>query len=344
MAEGPRNWERERDRKGLMTAEDRKKKLERLVRYAVMAPSTHNSQPWQFRVREDRLEVWADRSRSLPIADPAGRELAISCGAAIQFAHLAARNDNFEGLVELLPDPSQPDLFARLRLGPSNSPTPREKRRFASIDARRTSRMLMESAPGREQKTDSLGSLASAHGVRFEITRDPGLRNDIANLVAEAELTLMSDSGFRKELAAWIKSAKSRAHDGMSIRSFGFFDGLSRMTGGMLGNIGGGLDTGEAHRQLVLNAPVIGVLASTENNTRAWLQSGMALADIVLELAAHGLSASFFSQPLYLEDTRERLAELFDLGAWPQMLVRFGSAPDIPAAARRDPEEVTITD
>jgi len=344
MIEGPKCWERDRDSKGLVGSQACKEALEWLVSNAVLAPSTHNSQPWQFRVREDHLEVWADRSRGLPVADPLGRELAISCGAAIQYAHLAARNRNFEGSVELLPDASKPDLFAILRLGPPNSPTPREKLRFESIRTRHTSRVSMTADASKEQKTDSLGSLASAHGVRFDVTRNERLREKTASLVAEAELTVMNDGEFRKELAAWIKSSKSHARDGMSVSSFGIFDTLSRVTAAGIAKIGKGLDTGEPHRQLVLNAPVLGVLSSSLDDTAAWLRSGMALADITLELAAHGLSASYFSQPLYVASTRQRLAEIWDLGAWPQMLVRFGYSESVPAAPRREPEQVIVVD
>jgi len=62
-----------------------------LVRYAVLAPSGHNTQPWSFRVGGDRLEVLADRPRGLPVVDPDDRELTVSCGAALGMIEHAAR-------------------------------------------------------------------------------------------------------------------------------------------------------------------------------------------------------------------------------------------------------------
>ena len=53
------------------------------VAEAIRAPSSHNTQPWLFRIAGDHLGVMADRSRALPVADPQDRELVISCGAAI---------------------------------------------------------------------------------------------------------------------------------------------------------------------------------------------------------------------------------------------------------------------
>ena len=54
-----------------------------LIETAVRAPSVHNTQPWRFHVGPAGLELHADRSRQLPAVDPFGRELLISCGAAL---------------------------------------------------------------------------------------------------------------------------------------------------------------------------------------------------------------------------------------------------------------------
>jgi hypothetical protein len=53
------------------------------VAYAILAPSSHNTQPWRFAIVDDELLVCADRSRSLAVIDPFDRELVISCGAAL---------------------------------------------------------------------------------------------------------------------------------------------------------------------------------------------------------------------------------------------------------------------
>ena len=319
----------------------RSEKLEYLVSYAVLAPSTHNTQPWLFRIRDDALEILADRSRALPIADPQGRELTISCGAAVQFAHLAARNFNFEGSVELLPDDAQPDLLARLRLGIANSPSPQEKRRFDAIGRRHTNRTAMRMAPKSQQKMDSLGSLAERHGVAFKATRDAALRRRIANLVADAETSLMDGPEFRRELAHWIKSPKSPGKDGMSLTSFGMSGRLTNAAAAALATVNVGAPTARTHRDLVLHAPTLGILATRADCPKSWLRAGMALADIALEIAAFDLSSSFFSQPLMIPRMRARLADIMGIDAFPQMLFRYGRAAAVPAAARKSAPEVT---
>ena len=67
-------------------------------------PSRRNSQPWLFDVWEEEVALYADKTRLLPALDPAGRELVISCGAALFHLRLAVRRAGYEDEVRLLPD------------------------------------------------------------------------------------------------------------------------------------------------------------------------------------------------------------------------------------------------
>jgi nitroreductase len=54
-----------------------------VVAAAVWAPSVHNTQPWWFSARGQEISLYADAGRQLMVADPGGREMMISCGAAL---------------------------------------------------------------------------------------------------------------------------------------------------------------------------------------------------------------------------------------------------------------------
>jgi hypothetical protein len=62
-----------------------------LIGVAGRAPSVHNTQPWRFTVGGDAIELHADASRQLHV-DPDGREMIISCGAALYGLGLAVRS------------------------------------------------------------------------------------------------------------------------------------------------------------------------------------------------------------------------------------------------------------
>ena len=55
---------------------DATEKLAYCLRYAILAPSSHNTQPWRLALSDNRIELYADRARRLPVIDPEDRELA----------------------------------------------------------------------------------------------------------------------------------------------------------------------------------------------------------------------------------------------------------------------------
>jgi hypothetical protein len=87
-----------------------------LIATAARAPSVHNTQPWRFKVSRYAIELYADPRRKLRV-DRLGREMLISCGAAVFGLRLAVRSLGYLPLVELLPDPDRLRLLARVRLG-----------------------------------------------------------------------------------------------------------------------------------------------------------------------------------------------------------------------------------
>ena len=88
----------------------------RIAAIAARAPSLHNSQPWTFRGGAFSVDVLADRTRQLRCADGTGRELMISCGAALYGVRLGMRALGHLPAAELFPDPDRPEILARVRL------------------------------------------------------------------------------------------------------------------------------------------------------------------------------------------------------------------------------------
>src|SRR3974377_1830155 len=89
-------------------------KVRYALRYAILAPSSHNTQPWHFVINGDELLVCADRTRSLPNIDPFDRELIISCVAALFNLRVALANFNVPVAIATFPYSAEPDVVARI--------------------------------------------------------------------------------------------------------------------------------------------------------------------------------------------------------------------------------------
>jgi nitroreductase len=77
-----------------------------LVRAAVLAANAHNAQPWHFKAAQDRVDLFADTSRSIGTMDSLGREMDVSLGCAIENLALAAPANGKAPTVSPLPDPA----------------------------------------------------------------------------------------------------------------------------------------------------------------------------------------------------------------------------------------------
>lgn len=70
-------------------------RIQKILKGAILAPSSHNTQPWLFEVGHSCIRLYADRTRALPVNDPDDRELVISCGCALMNLRVAAAREGW---------------------------------------------------------------------------------------------------------------------------------------------------------------------------------------------------------------------------------------------------------
>ena len=66
------------------SASDRPQLMRELIRYATLAPSSHNTQCWRFQVFEKSIAITPDMSRRCPAVDPDDHHLFVSLGCSTE--------------------------------------------------------------------------------------------------------------------------------------------------------------------------------------------------------------------------------------------------------------------
>ena len=314
-------------------------KLRALVHYAVLAPSGHNTQPWRFRLRGDALELRADRSRALPVGDPADRELVMSLGAALFHLRLAARRFGHHLLVRTFPGLDDRDLVASVQLGADEPPTALERRLFAVIPRRHTCRLPFEERVVSFPVVEGLRRAAVAEGAWACRVSDES-QAMLADLVAEGDRRLLADRRVRRELAAWLHPNQSSKRDGVPGHAQGVGDIASIFAPFVLRNFDVGPAQAVRDHDLALAAPLLLVLGSNADEPADWLVAGQALARLLLTARDEGLHASFLNQPIEVEELRVRLRSLLGRPGMPQLILRLGYGGDVRSTPRRPVSEV----
>jgi hypothetical protein len=303
-----------------------------LVGAAVLAPSSHNTQPWRFRTSDGAIDVFADRTRALPVNDPEDRELTISCGCALFNIRAAAAAADVGTTTSLLPGPDDADWLARISADP-RAASSSEAELSRHIERRRTYRRKFYARAVERTIVERLMAAATAEGAWLRPIEDEPDREALAQLVAEGDAVQWSNPSWRRELAAWMHPG--RQGDGLTIP--GLSAPLTHFVVRTF-DMGGGI--GAKDRELAEASPVMAILGTERDGPLEWLAAGQALQRVLLTGCQYGLQASFLNQPVQVASLRPKLGDLVNR-AVPQIVLRIGyPVGDVPATPRRPIEHV----
>lgn len=310
--------------------------LQALVQAATLAPSSHNTQPWLFRLEGEVIELLADRTRALPVNDPYDRELTISCGCALLNLRIAAAAAGLHAQVEPCPDAADPDLLARVRLSPGRAEQT-DAALQAAMGERRTYRERFAATAVDPIALRSLVQAANSEAASLAVLETTEQRMGAAALVAEGDAMLWANPSWRRELAAWMHPR--RRGDGLTLPALAI--PVAQMVVRTF-DMGNGVAAKD--RQLADESPVLAVLTTEGDSPRDWLAAGQALQRLLLQGVQLGLQASYLNQPVQVATLRPKLQQLTGCPGYAQLLLRIGSPTQVkPAAPRRPPADVQIT-
>lgn len=315
--------------------------VRRAIALASRAPSIHNSQPWYWRLGEHSVSLYADLHRWLPATDADGRDLVVSCGAALHHLRIALASAGIGATVHRLPNPDEPDHLAALELRPGYA-ADSDLRMASAIPLRRTDRRAYRDWPVPPAFLDELAAAAAGQGAALRVIAGSRARAQVVHAIRAAEQAQSEVPGYDTELALW--SGRDASPDGipaanLPARPGGGVDTARRFRPGEIPDHGAHAGaTARDHAQLL-------VLGATSDDALSQVRAGEALSAVLLLATYSQLATCPLSQPLEIGSTRRYLRDTVLGGTLsPQLIIRVGWAqagPALPATPRR-PVDDTI--
>ncbi len=323
----------------------------RVVAMAARAPSLHNTQPWRFRLTADAIELYADPARHLRHIDPDGREMLISCGAALFGLRLGLRKVGYLPSVEVLPDPARPSLVGRVSAVGKARLTRYESDLLAALTLRHTHRGAFApgDVPGRV--VGDLRMDAAAEHAELAVIRHADELATLIELTRAAAAEQARDPGAAEEQRAWVHAAGHAASDGISALARPQTPGDA--VGAPEEAAAAGLrrrlpprDFGLPGTESAGGCPpsVTAVLTTAADSRSDWVKAGQAMHRLLLHAATRWVFAGLQSQPVESPRTRAELRSRLGLTGYPQLVLQFGRSNAALASARRPVSELWLAD
>ncbi|MGD9988214.1 Acg family FMN-binding oxidoreductase [Pseudonocardia sp.] len=305
--------------------------LEGAVRRATRAPSVHNTQPWRWRVAPGRIDLHADPDRRLVATDPDGRDLLVSCGAALEYLRVALAGVGAGSRTTRFPDADDRYHLATVTVRAGHAALD-DANLYAQLDRRHSDRRPYDAGiPAQLVRT--LARRARTFGAEL-VAVDGRAREALVRALDDAATGQPYRPGYLAELLVWTHRYAG-ARDGVPCtavpKAGPDHDAghLNRFPAGTL-----------AHRTaLEPDAGTLCVLTTAADDRTDRLRAGEAAAAVLLAATAAGYATCPLSQALELEATRARVQVAAGAIGHPQLLIRIGRPAEysgpVPETPRR---------
>ncbi|MFA6603040.1 MAG: hypothetical protein WCT01_04535 [Candidatus Shapirobacteria bacterium] len=298
--------------------------LKFLLHYAILAPSGHNTQPWKFYIEKNKLQVWADLDQSRKEVDPENRELYISVGCAITNLETAAKRFNLVWEENWWPVASKPNLVLEMEFKDVRRDYGEIEPLFEAITKRSTSRNKFDTSKEVDinfHKDEN--KWLTANGVKISWVKNVAEKEKVAQLVSSAQKIWFRSKKLTEELEFWLKKDITdlglKKNGVVSLTNFSM--NLKQFMGTEFKSID---DRAERDRKWLLEAPLVGVLWTKNDNLRSWVEAGRKYEYLCLWATSQNLQTGYFNSVAQLPKKRSELALILGERMWPQLLFRMG--------------------
>jgi len=312
-----------------------------LIRLGSLAASSHNTQPWKFTAGRGSIRILPDFSRRCPVVDPDDAHLFKSLGCAAENIVHAAAAQGLRADVEF--DDNDRVVVVHL----TTDPTCGETALGRAIPLRQCTKARYD---GRALDSEDLATLEQAgtgDGVRLILLTDDDQKRTVTEFVNRGNQAQLSDPAWRTELFSWIRSndrESLRTRDGLSGRTSGQPSAptwLARLLLPLLVRPKSQMKTDAANIQ---SSAGVAVFVTKDDAAAAWVEAGRCYERFALQATALDVRNAFINQPIEVPSVRPDFARWLGLqGERAQLVIRFGTGPQMPFSIRRPLDDVIVS-
>lgn len=310
-----------------------------LVRYATLAPSSHNTQCWKFAMAKDAITILPDFSRRCPVVDPDDHHLYVSLGCAVENLIQAARAHGLRG--EAAFDEARSAVHITL-----SAAAPEVTALFKAIPSRQSTRAEYNGQPIASDDLKRLQAAAMSDRVRLLLLTDRPALETVLDFVVQGNTAQMSNQAFVDELKAWIRfngTDAVRLGDGLFGKSSGNPEVPAWLGDLIFGLVFTPKAENEKYVKHLRSSAGVAVFAAEREDKAHWIEVGRAYERFALQATALGIRTAHLNMPVEVASLRPKFAEAVGLGRTrPDLVIRFGRGPTLPPSLRRPVKSVLL--
>ena len=289
--------------------------LNEIINAAIYAPSGDNSQPWEFVVNGDVIELYNNPDKDNPVFNFKQRGSLVAHGAAIENISIAALNFGYKANIEILPDPQDSNFVAKIKFEPleNKSPHPLYKFIFQRATNRKPYSLDLLTV---EQKNQLTKLTESFQGLNLLLAEQPEEKSVLGRASSIAEQTMLTYKPLHNYFfhsVRWNQAQQDQHRSGLFIKTMELappqklvFKLLSSWPFAKLANkVKIPQFIASENAKVYAQSAAIGVIVAQNNNPEQFILTGRLLQQIWITITSWGLSLQPIAGSLYLNQRLE---------------------------------------
>ena len=296
--------------------------LKFLIGFAILAPSGHNSQPWEFAIKNNSVEFWVNEDRALGKSDPDRRQTLISIGCALENLLLAADYYGFEYDVKYFPEDDENLVaytsFQKFELTKNDS-----DHLIFSIPKRVSNRNKYSSQPIPEQFLEEVKKISSSE-IEVQVITEKSKILPLSDIANQAQIEVMDRDSFREELSHYVKSNFTKSETGMPGFTLGLPTLVSLFASKLIKKVNMSRKTAKKDDTLLKKFTSAFLIVSAKSDDKYnWMKTGQIFERAWLLATQNGLSCSVLAAGVQVGNYFKKVQEILSTSLRPLVFARL---------------------